>query len=94
MIDRELFAELWLAGASVPEMAARLGCRQPAVYALRVQFGLPRRPRVQCTKADPTPEEILKRAAEIRARWSDEELERRSVGKRGVWRVPRARLRA
>jgi hypothetical protein len=93
MMDRELFAELWLAGASVPEMAARLGCRQPAIYSLRVQFGLPRRPRVPCTDKDPTPDEIAERSAEVRARWSEEERERRGIGKVEAWGVPLIRLR-
>jgi hypothetical protein len=93
MMDRELFAELWLAGASVPEMAARLGCRQPAIYSLRVQFGLPRRPRVQCTDKDPTPDEIAERSAEVRARWSEEDRERRGIGKVEAWGVPLIRLR-
>lgn len=88
MIDRDLFAELWFAGASVPEMAARLGCQQPAVYKIRVQFGLPPRPRVACTKTDPTPDEIVARSAEVRSRWSDDERERRSVGKVVAWQPP------
>ena len=58
IVDRELFAQLWLAGASVPEIASRVGCHQPAVYSLRVKFGLPRRPRVPCTNKDPSPEEV------------------------------------
>lgn len=94
MIDRDLFEELWYAGVSVPEMAARLGCQQPAVYKLRVSLGLPRRPRVPCTATDPTEQEIADRSAEVRARWSDEERERRSVGKVEGWGVPQVRLRA
>lgn len=88
MIDRELFSQLWLAGASVPEIAARVGCRQPAVYSLRVRFGLPRRPRVPCTNKDPTPDEIVARSAEVRSRWSEDELERRSMDKAVAWRAP------
>ena len=93
-IDRELFAELWYAGASVPEIASRVGCQQPTVYTLRVKLGLPRRGRVPCAKKDPTPEEIEQRSAEVRERWSDEERERRAVGKPEAWGVPFIRLRA
>jgi len=94
IVDRELFAELWYAGASVPEIASRVGCQQPTVYTLRLKLGLPRRPRVPCTSKDPTPEEIVARSAEVRERWSDEERERRAVGKPEAWGVPLVRLRA
>jgi len=94
IVDRELFAELWLAGVSVPEIASRVGCHQPAVYSLRVKFGLPRRPRVPCTNKDPTPEEIEQRSAEVRECWSDEDRDRRLVGKPEAWGVPLIRLRA
>lgn len=66
MIDRNLFAEMWLSGVSVPEMAARLGCHSQLIYKLRVGFGLPNRARVNCPDKDPTPEEIAERARECR----------------------------
>lgn len=93
MTDRELFAEMWFAGASVPEMAARLGCQPPAIYRLRIQYGLPNRPPVRSSKKDPTTSEIEERAAEVRARWSDEERERRAVGRVSGWGVPVATRR-
>ena len=92
MMDRELFTELWLAGASVPGMAARLGCRQPLIYKLRLKYGLPNRPRVRCTEPDPTPEEIAERATALRERWSEAERERRLAGTPLSWSVPSIRL--
>lgn len=37
---------------------------------------------------DPTPAEIVARAAEIRRGWSPEEHERRSAGRYSAWEIP------
>ena len=93
MTDAELLEQMWLAGASVLEIAARLGCQPSAIYKLRLELGLSRRKTLRAAKADPTPEEIASRAAEVRAKWSDDELQRRAVGRGCDWGVPMVRRR-
>lgn len=61
---------LWASGASYDEIAAALGCSVSYVHKLRVRHKLPhrQRPTREIFENDPTPDEILERAAAIRAK--------------------------
>jgi len=65
---QQLLVDLWHAGAAVDDIAAALGISRQAVYQLRYQYGLPKRPRPERRSDDPTPEEIAERARECRER--------------------------
>jgi len=62
---------LWASGASYDEIAAALGCASSYIVRLRERHKLPPRniPVVRRQpRADPTPEELEQRKAEIRAK--------------------------
>ena len=62
--------------AKVSDLAKRLKTNQQAVRRMARALGLGARPRLaEGSHLDPSPEEILQRAAEIRANWTP--LERR-----------------
>lgn len=65
---QRILSEMWAAGAAVVDIAAALGITTSAVYTLRHQYGLPKRPKVYSNPDDPTPEEIAERARECRER--------------------------
>lgn len=72
-VDVPLLFELWNRNVEVRVIAERLGVRETYVGKLAARFKLPRRRPEKAenngrTVADPTPEEIEERAAEIRAR--------------------------
>jgi transposase-like protein len=61
--------ERWQRGDSVEDLAAHFGVSEGTVKRWRSYYKLPRRSRTYRPPAkDPTPEEIAKRAAEIRER--------------------------
>jgi transposase len=68
-IDIGELRALWLQGLHIKEIADRLQTTRQVVYSLKDKHKLPARPRV-CVEhlADPTPEEIEERKAEIKAR--------------------------
>lgn len=90
-IEKDAFARLWMT-ESPSAIAERLGMSTGRVYRAAKAFCLPSRSEVLREKEDaeekPTQEEILTRSAEVRARWSDEERQKRYVG--GVAWTPRA----
>lgn len=85
-VDEKKFRRLWLSRMSVADISSELGIATFSVNAVRIRLGLkPRtaqtRAKAKPTSSDPTPEEILARAAEIRAKWDDETEFRRRVNK-------------
>lgn len=91
--QQKILSEMWAAGATAAKIAVALGITKAAVYTLRWQYKLPRRPRVIPEEINPTADEIAERAAEVRSMWSDDELDRRAVGRCSGWRLPKVRLR-
>jgi hypothetical protein len=89
MITREQLAEDWLT-MTVKEIAAKHSVGIQAVYAAARRFGFEYKMILnddddsEPGKDDPTPEQIAERAKEIRDAWTDEEHERRFIGKRRV----------
>jgi len=77
----------WWTDQPTEQIAAALNISNTRLYILSRNLGLP--PRTHVKKrlnyrkdvADPSPDEISRRAAEIRATWSDEERNNRSVEK-------------
>ena len=80
----KLFA-MWSAGASQYEISVALGIRPGTFWQIRRRYALPKRKPAKPARAshdpDPTPEEIAERCAITRAKWSEEETERRAVGR-------------
>jgi hypothetical protein len=68
-----LLKRLWAEGKTHQEIAAALGCSEMYVSQLRERHQLPRRRRAfhGPQEDDPTPEQIVERAAECRARRPD-----------------------
>ena len=65
--EERIFRDMWAAGASVHEIAARLGICVSTVHGYRCKYQLPKRaPSLERLPGDPTPEEIEQRAAECR----------------------------
>ena len=62
--------EMWASGASYKEIAAALGCSESFVHDLKVRHKLPsrQRPTKEIFENDPTPDEIERMKAEIKAR--------------------------
>lgn len=62
--------KLWARGDSYQEIAAALGCSESFVHKLKVRHKLPNRQRAtrEIFENDPTPDQILELAAEIRAK--------------------------
>lgn len=90
----ELF-RLWRSPLRNDELADALGCPRGSLHYLAARYKLPKRTPEKWAKRTgakrdlPTPQEIADRAAAIRATWSEEEKERRMVGKRTrSWQMP------
>lgn len=65
----EHLRQLWARGDTYQEIAAALGCKATTIDDLKRRHGLPNRGRRQGRPvADPTPEQIAERAAEVRTR--------------------------
>ena len=86
-VDVPVLFKMWADGASRYEICTMLGIRPGAFQHLRRKYALPKRnkgrPSLGSLEPDPTPEELAERCAAVRAKWSEEETERRRVG-RGV----------
>lgn len=84
-VDVPKLFEMWAAGASRYEICSALGIRPGAFQHVRRRYALPKRnkgrPARHRSESDPTPEELIERCAAVRATWSDEERERRAVGR-------------
>lgn len=90
----ELF-RLWRSPLRNDELSDALGIPRGALWYLRQRYKLPARGKgsrvPSVTERDaPSPEEITKRCAEIRAGWPDGEAEKRFVGGRRLRWVPPA----
>lgn len=92
--DRKKVRELWTTERSNADIAAELGLSLLQLYAAGRKLKLRDRSvyvnRVYEKSADPTPEEIAERCAEIRAEWPDGEEDRRFVGSvvAPKWTIP------
>ncbi len=65
----EHLRQLWARGDTYQEIAAALGCKDTTIDHLKRRHGLPNRGRRHGKPvADPTPDEIAERAAELRTR--------------------------
>lgn len=84
-VDVPKLFEMWAAGASRYEICTMLGIRPGAFQHIRRRYALPKRNKGRVARGpmepDPTPEELAARCAEVRAKWSAEETERRAVGR-------------
>lgn len=91
-IDDRAFSELWNdEDISTTEIANILKLCTDTVRAHAARLGLPAKvtPGNGRRKSDPTPEEILERAEEVRSRWTPGERKRRCVVKTVTrWRPP------
>jgi hypothetical protein len=87
--------QLWLTQRKTEDIAIELQVSLPYLYTLAKRYSLPKRTHVKKTtrprtqkEVDPTPEEIIARAAEVRERWTEKEYERNSC-----YKVQRAELK-
>jgi len=84
-VDVPKLFEMWAAGASQYEISQSLGIRPGTFWQVRRRYALPKRqparPIAASKEPDPTPEEIAERAALVRAGWSEEETDRRAIGR-------------
>jgi hypothetical protein len=97
----ELF-QLWNSNLTRQEICEKLGITIWRLYKLSQKHKLPKKPntisnvKVAVDVVSPTAEEIKKRAAEIRKKWTPEEKKIRSncriKGKAAPWRPPCYRL--
>lgn len=94
----ELF-RLWNSDLTREEICKKLNITIGRLYELSRKYKLPKKPvnyRCPPEQASPTAEEIKKRAAEIRKKWTPEEKKIRSScrikGKAAPWRPPCFRL--
>lgn len=88
-MNRPKFEKSWKSSSSVGEVSSRLGITEQSAYYWARKFGLKMFCDPHGDEDSPTPEEIAERAAEIRKSWSDEETERRAVGRvRGRYEIP------
>lgn len=91
----ELF-RLWRTQLTADEIQRKLGISHNRLYSLVKKHKLPRRSPIKVQddeterqQKDPTEEEILARAAEIRSGWSEKEREKRCVSKKvQTWSIP------
>lgn len=92
--DRKKVRELWTTERSNADIAAELGLSLLQLYAAGRKLKLRDRSvyvnRAYEKSADPTPEEIAERCAEIRAEWPAGEEDRRFVGSVAApkWTIP------
>jgi hypothetical protein len=73
---------LWTSQERKEDICRLLGVTREGLYRLQKQHKLPHRNPIRLgTKkyADPTPDEIAERTAEVRSRWTPEEWARRCV---------------
>ena len=95
VVDVQKLFSIWHTAMSNAEICLEIGVSRTTLDSLRHRYKLPRRPRIMPKRLDveendPSHEEIESRAAEIRAGWSEEEEQRRIVGKKQVrWSTPR-----
>jgi hypothetical protein len=88
--------EVWFSEMSHMEAARALGVSRYQFYALGRNHNLGRRTHVQGARArdghedeEISPEEFESRKAEVQAKWSDDEREKRRVGPSArPWRLP------
>ena len=84
-VDVPKLFELWAAGVRQFEICQELGIRPGTFWQVRQRYALPKRnparPERGRETPPPSPEEIAERAAAVRANWSEEETERRLVGR-------------
>jgi hypothetical protein len=85
MLDRintvELY-RLWTSQERKEDICRLLGINRDGLYRLQKLHKLPPRVPIRLGKKkfeDPTPDEIAERCAEVRSRWTPEELARRAV---------------
>ncbi len=87
-VDVAELTRMWESGIKSEEICEILGITRGALYRLARKYSLGRRP-VRLTGVgrsnvpDPTEEEILARAAAIRAKWTPNERRARVVGRCG-----------
>jgi len=68
-VDVAKLFKLWHSETETPDIAVELGVSISTLHTLRQKHGLPKRPRAAVMLvADPTPDEIAKRARECRER--------------------------
>ena len=91
-IDIQKLFALWAGNLGTMQIAAEMGLTKNQVWSAARRLGLPTRPRSgsdRDQRENPTPEEIAKRAAEVRAGWPHGEAEKRMVGRlRSKYRIP------
>lgn len=84
-VDVPALFRLWAEGVRQCDICTALGIPTGSFHAIRQRYALPVRAcdkQLDFTETEPpTPEEIAERAAVVRAGWSDEERERRIVGR-------------
>lgn len=79
----ETFKQLWEEQRTLKEMAQRFGvaestvCKTAQLLKLKSRAALAEEAAAEWTPEDPTIDEIIERAAEIRASWPEEERQRR-----------------
>lgn len=100
-VDSKLLFALWESELKNDEIAERLGMTRSQLFGTARRFLLPPRPKNRAANrtgaklVDPTPEEILERAAAIRANWTPEIRAQRCVGgRKSRWTAPAFRSRA
>lgn len=79
-MNRAEFEAVWRSSKNVGEVCKRLGVTESSAYYWARKFGL----QMFCAPGDeytPTEDEIAERTAEIRKSWSEEEKQRRVVGR-------------
>lgn len=87
---KKLFA-LWAGNLGTMQIAAEMGLTKNQVWSAARRLGLPTRPRSgsdRDQRENPTPDEIAKRAAVVRAGWTPSEARRRLVGGCRRWSIP------
>lgn len=87
-ISLKRLKQLWTTQRSTEEIAIQLKVSLPYLQAFARRHNLPKRVHVRrqprkkgVAEVDPTPEEIIARAAECRARWSENEYARNGGGR-------------
>jgi hypothetical protein len=92
-IDVPLLFSLWNTSIENRDLAGRLGVAVSRLWEIRKQYGLPYRAHERKSPTvDPSPEEIEKRTAVIRRRWTKTEEAQRLVGSRPGWHPPECRV--
>lgn len=92
--DAATLHALWYSPMTNAELCLALKVSRGSLDVLRKRYKLDHRPFERnnpeyMKDSSPSPEEIAERAAAIRATWSEEETERRTVGKRRQsWEMP------